>query len=385
MLRLVVGLTLTVALLSGCLSKDASRADMEEQAADAIAKFRQDVLPGGRLSSVDVPNKSQISVESTAPGFPVKFNAGVKGHVDLGPGGEVLLTATVMNSMKFTGYCDAQHVVTITENTEEADIPEGRIESRNWMGVCSGPGSEELLLRAFEFQLVDPVLFTGQIDTEQMTAVSFEDTGKKKLVGEYLVDGPEGATTLFITVHGDKVMQIIAKNPDSHIVMDMTYGERMPVEKPAADAQVPSPVSGDVTIDDDGWHWRGIERPGMPAEGGPIGEYSLSVYENGATVSCASVSKSPIVTFDLGGSLRQEQSGWRLIITPDEDGTLGMGDELLVSQPNSIVQEFDHVVVIHDDWAGTPAMLGCATPGPGIGLGALGLLGAVLVAARRRL
>lgn len=367
-------LLVLVAALSGCFSKGPSQAEMEAQAAEAIAAFRADVGEAGRLASIAV--SGHISFETQYGGFTVKPTLNPDVDVTLGPHGAVLVDGQLAD-MRFTGYCDPARIVAITHGTDRYGMQDVSIESRNPIGRCTGEGSEALLTPFFEFELIDPAILTGALYVEDLDARSFSKAGKG-IEAEYTAEGPAGTTTLFFKIRGDRVMQIVADNPDSKLVMDMTYGERATPQAPEADRRLPSPVSGAQRTDEDGWHWSGHSR-----EGGPLEEYRLAVHSAGTNVSCTGASSDPVVEFDLGAGADQRHDGWHLLLLDDGDGVLGDGDEIYLRQPSSAVQDFDHEVRFVDDWAGSTAGVICAIPPAPLGLVGLGIV-ALLWFVRRR-
>ncbi len=373
-MRVVAVLLLLAIVMSGCFGKGPSKADMRDELETAIKAFPGDVGPGGDLATIKV--SGDVGVETEFNGAPLTVTIQPKMDVTLGSGGDVLVSGRAL-SLTFTAYCSSERLIAIANGGAQYDIPDTSAEARNPVGVCTGRGSESILLEYFDFPMIDPSLMTGDLRLEEMTAQGFEEVGKKTYAGTYTVEGEEGTTTLTITAKGGHIQKIVSQNPNAHLKLDMTYGDRVAITPPEADHRVPSFVQGTIKRDENGWTWTGTA-----VEGGPAAEYTLRVYPEGTSVGCGTTT-TPTVTFGLGDGQDQRKDGWQMIYFDDGDGTLGMGDQIIIRQPSGAVQDFSHVVAINDDWAGETASFNCTIPGPGPVLGVLGLLAAVLVARRR--
>ncbi len=365
-------LFVTLVLLSGCFSDKVTEADMRRAVEDAIIAFPDDVGPGGDLASInaggDITVQTQVgSLQGRATIQPVLT-------VTLGSGDDVLLAGRAL-SMVYQAYCDEDRIIAITQGGTNFGYPDTSAEARNPVGVCTGAGAETILLRYFDFPQLDPSILTGNLRLEEMEEQGIEAVGKKTYAGTYLVEGQDGTTLLTITAKDGRITRIISQNDNAHLKLDMVYADRVTITPPSADHRVPSPVTGNVTRDENGWTWQGTTM-----EGGPVAEYTLHVYPENTDVGCGT-SATPTVSFALGAGAEQSKDGWQLFFFDDGDGTVGDGDEIIIRQPSGAVQEFHHVVAFNDDWAGQTATTTCAIPGPAPLLSIIAVLG--FVALRR--
>ncbi len=346
---------------------------MELEAAKAIEAFSKSMLPDGDLKSIDV--SGQVSMESEVNGFPVTVTLNPEMLVTLGDAADLHVIGSAL-ALDFEAYCSPGRVIAITEGGEDYGVRDMSAEARNPLGFCTGPGSEQLVLPFFEFELIDPALLTGDLDLEAMLPAGFEKI-KGGIAASYDVEGPQGMTTLTMTIKGGKVAKIVSSNDDGNLVLEMAYGERTSITIPEADDRVGTVVRPEGSVTNDGWSWTGI------GDSGPSDEFSIAVYEKGASVPCSG-GPTPIVSFAIKDGAEQSKDGWRFTYFDDGDGRLGAQDSILIRHPNSEVAAFDHEVYFIDDWAGSVARSTCATPGPGL-VGVLVPLALVgLVALRRR-
>lgn len=352
--------------LSGCFGGP-SQAEMEAESAQAILDFAQSVLPAGDLRSIHV--SGQVSIESEVNGFPVTVNLNPEILATLGPNGDIHLVGDALK-LDFEAYCDPERVIAITQGGNDYGVPDMSIEARNPLGFCTGPGSEQLLLPYFEFELVDPALLTGALDLDAMVPIGFDDVDKA-ILATYEVAGPAGTTTLTFTIQKDRIQKIVSSNDDGNLVLVMEYGDRAAIAVPEAEQRLGSVVRGS-TDTSNGWVWNGR------FDAGPVADFRLDVHEPGTSITCGAMPE-PVVSFDLDGAPDQRKDGWRMVLLENGDGRLGEQDEIRLLQPNSEVSDFDHVVVFHDTWAGIPATTKCNIPAPPMAWGVLGLLALAFV------
>jgi hypothetical protein len=370
-MRALAVLALTL-VLSGCFGSGPSQKEMEADLAEAIGDFRGAVLPGGDLTRIQV--SGQVAVHTDSAFGPITVRLEPEIDVQMGIDSDVLITGNALR-LDFTAYCSPDRLIAITSGGAEYDVPDGSNEVRNTIGHCTGAGSEQILLAYFDFQLIDPNLLTGELDLDAMIPVTFEDNGKKGSAGVYEIQGPEGTTTLTISQKGGQIKQIVSTNDDSNLVLDMAYGERVAITPPSAKHRLPTPVSGRVETNTQGWTWTGTG-----VTGGPLQDYRVDVYASTASLNCGGANVEPTVSFSLTDGYDQSQNGWQFFVLDNGDAALGRDDQLLVRSPGGT--NFDHLVQIQDAWADQQASFSCATPGPGIGLGISVLAAAVFLARR---
>lgn len=365
--------TMLLLLLSGCTGKDLTQAQMQERAGAALAGLEQDIGVGGRISGFDMTGSVTVEAPTRAGTFPVSVQASAT--VGLGPDGSVRVDGRVA-SVTYSVYCDAHHVVVVTDGFGQYGRPDESLELRNPAGACTGRDVEPLLEGLGDLDFADPALLTGRFDPAALSFVSVEETGDATYDVLYQTEGSAGASDVTVHMRGRDIQSFTVDNAESRLHLKPVYGERSPQSAPEADQRFPGPVRGDGEAGTGGYQYTLTS-----GSGGAVDEYSVRVY--GSTVPCSG-GPQPVVSFDLGDGDVQEAGGYRLTFQDDGDGLLGAGDWLLVQHPARGNQPFDGEVVVWDDWADGKASPSCSVPGPGAGLGLLGVLGALGVALRRR-